>query len=304
MNYYDVIVVGGGFAGVSAAMQIARARRKVLIIDEAKPRNRFAIAAHGLYGLDGKTIPQLREIAQMQLANYPSLQWINAGAIDATKEDKNFTVKDSNGKTYQSKRLILATGVKDILPDIPGIAEKWGKTVLHCPYCHGYEVREKRLGIIATSEASLHQAMILPDWGDDIVLFTNNVIGKENKLISELRHKNIRIITTPIAELLGKGSNLDAIRLTDNSLVERDAVFAISQVKQASNLPYILGCPMEDGAFGAYIKTDNFKATPIQGLYAAGDAARSMHNATWAISDGVTAGIFTHQSLLKPQNRS
>jgi thioredoxin reductase len=160
---HDVIVIGGSFAGQSAAMQLARARQDVLLIDAGAPRNRFADASHGFLGQDGKAPYAIMREATCQLLAYPTAEVLNGEAQHAVSIDDHFILKLPNGLERQAKRLVLATGVTDTLPDIPGIVERWGDTVLHCPYCHGYEVRDHSLGIIANHPMSAHQAALIPD---------------------------------------------------------------------------------------------------------------------------------------------
>ena len=162
----DVIVIGGSFAGLSATLQLARARRRVLLIDAGEPRNRFATAAHGFLGQDGVAPHVIRATARAQLAAYPTVRFHQGLATQAAASLEGFGVTCADGATHHAARLILATGVRDELPAVPGIGERWGRTVLHCPYCHGYELQGAPVGVLAGHEKSAHQAALLPDWGD------------------------------------------------------------------------------------------------------------------------------------------
>lgn len=156
-RHFDVIVVGGGFAGLSAALQVARTRRRVLVVNTGKPRNRFAAASHGFLGYDGRSPAQIAQIGREQLLKYPTAHFVEGKAIRAERQQNDsFSVELESGAIYQGKRIILAMGVVDHLPEIPGLAERWGKTVNQCPYCHGYELAGEAWGVFYTGEASLH----------------------------------------------------------------------------------------------------------------------------------------------------
>src|SRR5688572_15196043 len=169
MQLHDVIVVGGSFAGLSAAMQLGRARRRVLVVDAGRPRNRFAHSSHGFLGQDGRSPAEILETFRQQVLAYPTVELRQDEASDARDAgDGGFVVELGSGGSVRARRLVLATGVVDELPAVPGLAERWGVTVLHCPYCHGYEVADTRLGVLATGEGSMHHALLLPDWSADV----------------------------------------------------------------------------------------------------------------------------------------
>ncbi|HEU0053113.1 MAG TPA: NAD(P)/FAD-dependent oxidoreductase, partial [Longimicrobium sp.] len=169
----DAVVAGGSFAGLAAALQLARARRKVVVVDAGLPRNRFAHASHGFLGQDGRAPADILADARAQLRAYPTAELRTGTATAARAEDGAFVVELASGEVLRSRKLVLATGIVDELPDVPGVRERWGRTVLHCPYCHGFEVGDGRLGVLATGEMSLHQALLLPDWSGDVTLFVN-----------------------------------------------------------------------------------------------------------------------------------
>jgi thioredoxin reductase len=195
---------------------------------------------------------------------------------------------------------VLATGIVDELPDVPGLRERWGVTVLHCPYCHGYEVADRRLGVLATGEASLHQALLVPDWSPDVTLFTNGAFAPDEAQRGVLAARGVRVEARPVEALVGEVPSLAGVRLRGGDVVALDALFTMSRTRMASPLAEQLGCAFDDGPFGPVIRTDARKETTVPGVYAAGDAARVPHNASWAVADGVTAGIYAHQSLALP----
>lgn len=294
---YDVIVVGGSFAGLSAAIQIARARRRVLLIDAGLPRNRFADASHGFLGQDGRRPQDIIGEARRQLALYPTVEFVDGEAVSARKVEDHFAVALASGAEKLAMRLILATGVKDDLPAIPGMWERWGISVLHCPYCHGYEVGGQALGVLANTPLSAHQALLISDWGPT-TYFTQNMFEPDEEHLSSLAMRNVRIERTPVVELLGKAPQLEAVKLSDGRVVHVDALFTAPKTHLASPLAEQLGCAFEDGPLGAFIRVDDWMQTAVKGVYAAGDTASPMANATMAAAAGVKAGVGAHQSLV------
>lgn len=300
---FDVIVIGGNFAGLSAALQIARTRRQVLVIDAGKPRNRFAEASHGVLGHDGRSPEQIAQIGREQLLAYPTAHFVEGKAIRTERQqDESFLVELESGIRYQSQRIILAIGVVDHLPEIPGLAERWGKTVNQCPYCHGYELAGVSWGVLYTGEASLHQVKLMLDWSDNVILFANGSDQLSADIRTDLESHGITIESTPVESLVGEGESLSGVKLKDQRTIPIKALFVITQSSIASPLVSQLGCELEDEAFGPMIKTSNLKETTTAGVFAAGDVARPFANATLAAADGVLAGIFAHQSLVVSSN--
>lgn len=294
----DVIIIGGSFAGLSAAMQLARGQRQVTVIDAAQPRNRFAEHSHGFLGLDGSSPAEIRAKAIEQLSAYDSVSLINGMASSAHKDGQDFVVALENGEHISGKKLIIATGVKDELPAIPGLDERWGKTVAHCPYCHGHEVRHLELGVIATSPLSGHQAGMLTDWGTT-TYFTQGLFMPDDAERDFLLKRGVKIENTPVIEVLGKSPEIEALKLADGRIIKIGAVFIGSKTQMSSPLAEELGCEWVDGPMGKIIKTDDFKQTNIEGVYACGDISNPMQNATFASASGVMAGVAAHQALIK-----
>jgi thioredoxin reductase len=303
MDAFDVVVAGGSFAGLSAAMQLARARRRVLVLDHGRPRNRFAHASHGFFGQDGRAPAEMLRTAREQVLAYPTAEVRHVEATQAAPVPAGFEVELASGEPVRARRLILATGVVDELPDLPGVRERWGRSVLHCPYCHGFEVAGGRLGILAIGEASLHQALLLPDWSAGVILFTNGSFEPDDEQLRLLGLRGVRIDPRKVLAVVGEGESLSGVRVIESAgdaIVPLDALFTGSRTRMASPLAEQLGCAFEEGPFGPIIRTDAWKETTVPGVFAAGDIARVPHNATWASADGVTAGIGAHRSLALP----
>lgn len=297
---YDVIVIGGSYAGMAAALQLARGRRKVLVIDGGVRRNRFASHSHGLLGQDGKSPSAIAEEAKAQLLEYPNLTWLQGIVDSAEKTGERFTVITSDNKTggnnsFIAKRLILATGVSDHLPAITGLQDRWGKTLFHCPYCHGYELDQGKLGVLAISEASFHQAMLIPDWGPT-TLFTNNCFTPNAEQCAQLAARGVTIETETVSEIAGEQSII--VKLANGRLVELAGLFVASLTQPSNRIAQDLGCEIAESPIGFYIKTDEFKQTSVPGVFACGDLARPMGSVTFAIGDGAQAGFATHRSLI------
>jgi thioredoxin reductase len=294
----DVIIVGGSFAGLSAAMQLARARRTVLLIDAGLPRNRFADASHGFLGQDGQAPASIVREAGRQVTAYPTVEILQGEVLNAEAVPNGFRATLTGGRTALARKLILATGVVDILPETPGLKERWGASVMHCPYCHGYEHRDQPLGVMAGHPMSAHQAAMIPDWGPT-TYFTQGAFEPDAPQRALLEARGVAIERSPIVALLGDAPALDAVRLADGRLVPLNGLFVAPAQRMASPLAQALGCAFDEGPVGPIIRTDALKTTTVVGVFAAGDAARPMQNATLASADGVLAGVSAHRALIE-----
>ena len=294
---HDVIIIGGSFAGLSAAMYVARARRTVLVIDSGSPRNRFAPQSHGVLAQDGHAPGAMLATARLQVAAYPTVTFVEGKAMTAAKTPAGFSVTLATGEIVESQRLVLAFGISDELPSIPGLAERWGKSVLHCPYCHGFEFSGRTLGVLNVSPRSVHQAALIADWGPT-TLYLNGGPAPDAESMAMLRNRGVAIEPAAVRALHGEGFDLSAIELADGRMSNVDALYLGPRTRLNSDIAAQLGCEMEEGTFGQVIRTDSQKMTTVPGVYAAGDITRSAHNVTWASADGVTAGTAAHQSLV------
>jgi len=295
--HHDAIVIGGSFAGLSAALYIARARRSVCIIDTGLPRNRFAEHSHGFFANDGSAPSTMLATARSQVAAYPTVTCIHGEATTATKTPDGFSVTLAAGDVVESVRLILAFGISDELPGIPGVAERWGSSVLHCPYCHGYEFSGQRLGVLHSSPKSIHQALLVSEWGPT-TLYLNGGAEPDDASLTELTKRGVAIERTPVKALHGDGSRLSAIELACGRLSAADALYVGPRTRLNSEIAQQLGCELDDAQFGPIIRTDAEKMTTVPGVYAAGDITRGAHTVTFAAADGVTAGLAVHRSLV------
>ncbi|MFU8864285.1 MAG: NAD(P)/FAD-dependent oxidoreductase [Rhodobacterales bacterium] len=293
----DVVIIGGSFAGLSAAMQLARARKAVLVLDTGQPRNRFAATSHGFPGQDGQRPEVIRAGLRAELAAYPTVTFRDAEATTVTRDGAGFRIQLADGGQITARRIILAYGVRDTLPDLPGLRERWGVSVLHCPYCHGYELNGQAVGVLARDESSLHQAMILPDWGQT-VLFTQALFTPSSEQAVELGRRGVSVETSPVVALIGDSPALEAVQLQDGRRIPLAGLFLAPLTAPASDLADQLGCAVKDGPTGPYLAVDVMQATSVAGVFAAGDLASPMPNATLAAAAGVMAGGAAHRSLI------
>lgn len=294
---HDAIIIGGSFAGLSAAIYLARARRSVCIIDTGSPRNRFAAHSHGFFAQDGSAPGAMIATARAQVAAYPTATFIDGEATRAVREEDGFAVTLATGDVLESARLVLAFGISDEVPPIPGLAERWGTSVLHCPYCHGYEFSGHRLGVLHVSPMSLHQAMLIAEWGPT-VFYLNGAPAPDEASLAELRERGVAIEPAPVKALHGDSADLCAIELSDGRMSGVDALYLGPRTCLNSDIARQIGCELDEGPFGSIIRTDGTQMTTVPGVYAAGDITRAAHNVTWASADGVTAGMAVHRSLV------
>lgn len=291
---YDAIIIGGSYAGLAAGLQLARARRSVLVVDAGVRRNRFAEASHGFLTQDGTPPAEVAARGKAQLLAYPTVEWRDGSAETAEAVEGGFRVALSGEGEATARRLVLATGVTDTLPDIAGLAERWGRSIFHCPYCHGYELEQGRIGVLAVTPMSMHQALMLPDWGPT-TFFLNGAFTPDEAQRAELARRGVAVEETPVEAITGERAD---IRLRDGRTVPLDGLFTTSRTAVASPIAKALGCAFEEGPFGGFIRTDMTKATSVPGVFACGDAARATGSVTFAVGDGATAGFATHQSLI------
>jgi thioredoxin reductase/predicted methyltransferase len=294
---YDVIVVGGSYAGMAAALQLVRGRRSVCVIDAGQRRNRFASSSHGVLALDGAAPVEIAGTAKTQLLRYPTVTWRDGMVVRAEKNEDSFTVHLEHGELVIARRLVLATGVTDELPAIPGLAERWGQSVFHCPYCHGYELDRGQLGVLATGEASLHQALLIPEWGPT-TFFTNGVFTPTDAQRQHLHARGVTLEPERVTAITGERVT---VQLQDGRSIALAGLFLAPRVHPASPLAAQLGCTFADSPLGPYIQTDEARQTSVAGVFACGDAARVAGNVTFAIADGTMAGLAAHRSLLFDQ---
>lgn len=289
----DAIVIGGSYAGLSAALQLARARRRVLVIDAGQRRNRFASASHGFLSQDGRAPGDIAAEGKDQLLAYRNVRWLDGTVSRAESLGEGFGVELDDGGTEQARVLVLATGVTDELPAIEGLAARWGRGVFHCPYCHGYELDNGRIGVLAVGELSMHHALMLPDWGST-TFFLNDAFTPDEAQRAALAARGVAVEAGAVARLLDTAT----VELRDGRRFVMDGLFTASRTHLASPLAAQLRCALEEGPTGAFIRTDAMQATSVPGVFACGDAARAAGNVAISVGAGAMAGASAHRALM------
>ncbi|NTF35008.1 NAD(P)/FAD-dependent oxidoreductase [Rhizobium skierniewicense] len=292
-THFDIIVIGGSFAGMSAALQLARARRKVLLIDAAVRRNRFAAAIHAFVGQEGRSPDVFVAAAKAELLAYPNVQWCEDTAVHSERLENTFFVRVQSGQSFRAHGIVLATGLIDELPEIEGLSQRWGSSIFHCPYCHAYEFGDGRFGVLAVNGAAHGNAMVMADWGP-VVLFTNGSFEPNEAQQDALKKRGVAIESELVVRITDKAS----VELADGRVIVLDAILSASRVKMASSIVTQLGCELEEGPIGPYVRIDEGMETSVPGVFACGDIIRRGRSVPLAVGDGSLAGVAAHQKLI------
>lgn len=295
--HYDVIIIGGSYAGMAAALQLLRARRSVLVIDAGERRNRFASHSHGFLGQDGVPPDEIAANARGQLQAYETLTWLEDRVEVVSGQADSFTITTAAGHLHEGRRILLATGVVDQLPAVDGLAERWGTSVFHCPYCHGYELGQARIGIIGASPMSVHQAEMLTDWGD-VTLLVNDAVELDQGARTTMKRRGVTIEEALIDRVEGHAD----VVMADGRLLRFAGLFTATRTLPASALAEAIGCALEETPMGIQVRTDAESKTSVTGVFACGDVARAPHSVSLAVGNGAMAGIQVHRSLLWPES--
>jgi thioredoxin reductase len=292
---FDVIIIGGSYSGLAAGMALGRALRNVLIIDSGKPCNRQTPHSHNFITHDGRKPAEIAALAREQVKKYSTVTFLNDLVIDSAKAGSDFEVKTAFGETVRAKKLIFATGIKDILPAIPGMADCWGISVLHCPYCHGYEVRNERTGILANGEAAFELASLISNWTRDLTIFTNGIAALTSAQSAALAKHRINIVQTHIEKLEHTNGYLQRMVFKDGTDHPLKALYIRAPFVQHSEIPQSLGCELtEDG----YIRIDTMQRTSVPGVFACGDNTTRMRTVANAVAMGTTTGMMVNKEFV------
>ena len=297
-NNFDVIIVGGSYAGLAAAMSLGRSLRKVLVIDSGKPCNRQTPHSHNFLTQDGKTPSEISAIAKSQVLAYETVSFIDDKAVGGSKNENGFSVSTATGATYTAKKIVFATGIKDIMPNIKGFAECWGISVVHCPYCHGYEIRNKKTGIIANGERAYHLAPMVNNLTKDIRMLTNEPASFSSEQLSKLKDNNIDVVEKKIVEVEHENGYVNNIVFEDGSKEKYDALYAALPFVQHSDIPDALGCELNEEG---YIQVDGMYKTTIEGVFACGDNSIKMRSLANSVASGTMVGAVINMELVKEQ---
>jgi thioredoxin reductase (NADPH) len=293
----DVVIVGGGAAGLSAAVALARSLRSVVVIDAGEPRNAPAAGAHNLLGREG--IPPLELLAKgRQEAESYGAEIRSGRAVGARRSEDSFEVDLEDGGSVRARRLLLATGLVDILPEVPGVGEFWGSSVLHCPYCHGWEVRGKRIGVLGSGPMSLHQTLLFRQLSEDVTLFLHSMEQPGREEMDQLDALGVKVVPGTVQRLDAAGGVLKAVVAEDGTEYGVDAVVVAPRFAARAELFEQLGGSLTEDPKGAYIETDQMSRTKVDGVWAAGNASVLQAMVGASAAAGVFAGAAINADLV------
>lgn len=292
---FEVIIIGGSYSGLSAAMSLGRSLRQVLVIDSGLPCNIQTPHSHNFITNDGETPAAIAAKARLQVSFYKTVQFYNGFAIDAVKTQNSFEIKTESGELFTSKKLLFATGVKDLLPQIKGFAVCWGISVLHCPYCHGYEVKSEKTAIVANGEMGFEYAKLILNWTKNLTLCTNGKSTLTSEQIQILKNHGVLVLENEIDSFEHNTGYISNIVFKNGEKIAVKAVYARPPFEQHCPLPQTLGCEVNEQGL---IKVDFMQKTSVSGIYASGDATTQMRSVALAVSSGSFAGAAINKELI------
>lgn len=292
---FDVIIIGGSYAGLSAAMSLGRALMQVLIIDGGEPCNKQTPYSHNFITQDGTPPAEIAHLAKAQVLKYEAVRFHKGFAVNGIQTETGFEITTASGEVFVGRKLIFATGVKDVMPNIRGFSACWGISAIHCPYCHGYEYKKAKTGILLNGDMARDYALFIQNWAGKLMIFTNgkSTIPAEQQVL--LGDHHIPVIEKEIQEIIHTDGRLEQIVFTDNSKQDLEALYAHLPIVQHSTIPAMLGCKISEQG---YIEVDEFKQTSKAGVYAAGDNTTPMRSVSAAVAAGTLAGVFASKQLI------
>lgn len=290
----DVAIIGGGPAGLSAALVLGRARKRVAVIDEGRPRNAVTREAHGFLTRDGISPSEFRKIAKDQILHYPSVSFVEDTAVSITGKDGLFRIETAQGQTYQSRKLLFAVGMKDRPLNIPGLTEVYGKSAFVCPYCDGWELRDQPLVVINKGPELMHFAPLLAGWTKNITICTNGPDELTDEQREEFRQHQVPLFDSPIRNIDSNDGIVREVVLEDGTTIPCRGIFFRPELVTGSDLPRAIGCSFTDAGT---VLIDELGRTSVPGVYSAGDAATRMYQAIAAASTGAMAAAAINNEL-------
>ncbi len=295
---FEVIIIGGSYAGLSAAMALGRSLRNVLIIDSGKPCNRQTPHSHNFLTQDGIKPNLISEKAKEQVLKYETVKFLNDFAISGKKTEGGFTIATKAGETFLTKKLIFATGIKDIMPNIKGFSACWGISVIHCPYCHGYEYSNDKTGVFTNGDIAFEMGKLIHNWTKDLTIFTNGKSTLKEEQASKLKKQNIKIIEKEINYFDHKNGQIERIIFEDGTSESIKALYARPEFEQHCEIPKELGCELTELN---YLTTDPFQKTTVPGIFACGDSTTMIRSVSYAVAAGGVAGTMANRELIEEE---
>ena len=294
-NEFDVIIIGGSYSGLAAAMALGRALRRVLIIDDGKPSNKQTPFSHNFLTNDGKSPAEIAALANRQVRNYDTVKFFERTATIGAKTEIGFEIGVASGETFTATKLIFATGITDIMPDINGFEMCWGISVLHCPFCHGYEVRNEKTGILGNGEFSFDLARLISNWNSDLTLFTNGTSTLTTDQNWKLKNHDIKIVEKSVVGFEHNNGHLKSIIFRDGTKSFLNVIYAPTSFEQQCLIPESMGCELTDDG---YIKVDPFHESTIKDVFACGDNVTRMRTVANAVGMGTAVGMTVSKRLI------
>ncbi len=293
---FDVIIIGGSYAGLSAAMSLGRSLRGVLIVDSGLPCNRYTPHSHNFITHDGAVPREIAAKAKSQVLKYKTVTYHQDIALSGQKINNGYQINTRSGKTFQGKKLVFATGVRDVFPAIKGFEECWGKSVIHCPYCHGYEFKGQKTAILANGERAIHIAGLVHNLTEDLSIVTRGKADFSEEQWKTLERNNIRVIEREVVEISHHNGQINAVIFDDGTHENYDVAYAAIPFEQHCAIPVSLGCELTEMG---HLKVDQFQQTTIEGIFASGDCSAMLRTVAYAVSTGNLAGAMVNHQLVQ-----
>ncbi len=293
---FDVIIIGGSYAGLSSAMALGRSLRNILIIDSGSPCNRQTPHSHNFITQDGVPPSEIAAKAKEQVLKYKTVDFIEDVALSAEKIKNSFSVSTKSGEKFTARKVVFATGVKDMIPKIEGFAECWGISMIHCPYCHGYEFKNKKTAIMANGERAFHLASLVNNLTDNLSILTTGKADFKPEQLAKLESHQIAIIETEISAIEHQDGYLQKVIFSNGEKISLEAMYAAFPFTQHSDIPVSLGCELTEHG---HIQVNEFQQTTVEGIYACGDNSTPMRSVATAVANGNLAGAMINAELTR-----
>ncbi len=297
-NVNDVIIIGGSYAGLSAALTLGRSLRQTLIIDSNTPCNQQTPHSHNFLTQDGKTPKEISALAKQQVRQYKTVHWYEGLAVSGKKVDNLFEVNTRKGDIFYCKKMILATGINDEMPDIKGFSDCWGISVIHCPYCHGFEYHSQKTGIMANGDVAFHMASLVNNLTNGITILTNGKSEFTTEQLTRLTKHQIQVVEDKISEIEHEKGYIKHVILSNGGKLPMNALYASIPFSQHSDISVNMGCELTESG---YIKVDDFQQTTVEGVFACGDNSSPFRSVANAVATGNFSGAFVNKILIDEQ---